>query len=248
MSIVELEKQAPQAPALPAVAPASVAARVNLLPPELALRAAARRLARNAALAFLVFLALLGGIYFMKLGAVRAAQAERDATAAQVQGLQGQVAQLSEFGRQREDLERREAALTAAMAREVGLSQLLSDVAGALPPATSLRTLTVAVSDPALAVDGTGAPAAALAPVPGGVPAGVPIGLMQFDGYTVEQFDPGVSSVLVDLTQVPGVRTPFLASAQTEQLAESEVTSFSGTVDITDEILTNRYVPGQQEG
>lgn len=70
------------------------------------------------------------------------------------------------------------------------------------------------------------------------------IGAVTYEGYSVDQYAPGVEAVLVDLDDVPGFADPYALSAQIELIGETEVTGFSGQADLTSEAYTDRFSNG----
>jgi hypothetical protein len=217
-----------------------ITARVNLLPPEIGRRSQQRRLLAVTAGALAVYVALLGLLYTAKLGRVEAARQERDTAQAEVTRLQGEVLALAEFRDLALRLEERERVLTAAMGAEVSVARILNDLSLAFPGTASMRSLNLALAS-------TSTPAA-----DGAAPAPSPsdsrtVGSLTFEGYSVERYAPGVESLLLNVEQVSSFQSPYVAAAQEEQIGSTEVTGFSGTVDIDEDAYTRRYAAGLPE-
>lgn len=242
-------------------------ARVNLLPPEVSRRSAQRRATMITAALLLLYLVLLGLLYAVKLVQVNEARAARDATQAEVAAVQSQLAALQPFRELDAQIQERNRLLAGAMASEVSVARLLNELSLTFPATSSLRALSVtlqppppadaspapapapgATPAPAPAPGATPAPEPVPSPAPGAAEAGVeadePIGTVTFEGYSVEQYSPGVEAVVVDVARVPGFRDPFVAAAQVEQIGDEDVTAFSGNADVTATAYTRRYEGG----
>lgn len=242
-------------------------ARVNLLPQEVAEREQARRTAVIAAAVLLVFLAVLAFIYFSKLAAVNAAREDRDGEQQRVAALSAELGQLEQFRLLADQLDERERLLVQAMDTEVAVARVLNDVALQFPTSASLRSMALVLNEeaavappvaPAPDPSATGAPAAPVAPAAPAGPERIAtppstradagsagsIGSITFEGYSVERYAPGVESVVLQLEEVRSFIGSFVTAAQDEDIAETEVTSFTGLVDLDPDAFTRRYVEG----
>lgn len=237
------------------------AVRVNLLPPEIAQRARQRRMAQVVVALLVVYMALLAALHVVRLGQVADARDERDAAAAEVGRLEGELAALQEFRVLEQDLDQRNDLLSTAMGEEIAVARLLNELALTIPASTSLRALSMNFEAPqelaaapvpeptAAATPSEGAPAApaetpAPAPAPQASPEPGMIGEIIVEGYSVERFAPGVAALIVGVGQVPTFTSSFATSAQTEEIGDTEVTSFTGTADVDDRAYTRRYGDG----
>lgn len=207
-------------------------ARVNLLPPEIAVRARRRREAGITGAALGGYLVLLLLIYLLKLGAVADARNDREEATRIVQDLQAEVASLAEFAELDRRLTARNDLLAAAMAKEMAWARILNDLALAFPGSSSLLTLE-ATQVGAATAEVQGAPVLADA-----------VGTIEFSGYTVERYAPGVESAVVKFREVRSFRQPYLTQASELIRNQAVVTGYDGTVRLTDEAFTNRYVEG----
>ncbi|HWB70872.1 MAG TPA: hypothetical protein VG452_01540 [Egibacteraceae bacterium] len=209
--------------------------RVNLLPPEVEQRRRARRATFITAAALGAWLLVLALLYVLKLGDVAEARRERDQARAEVTRLQAQLDALEPFARLARQVEARNEVLAAAMATEVSWSRVLNDLSLTFPPNSSLLTLsaTRAADDEAGQQTETGA-----------VGAEGAIAAVEFSGYSVERYAPGVEVVLLRFDEVRGLFSSYLVTAAKELRGETEVTNFNGSVQLGEEAYTGRYAEG----
>ena len=208
-----------------------MSARVNLLPRELEQRSRARRSIRLSILVVLLALAIMGGLYAYQANEVRQAEDERDRAAEDVARLEAEHGELEEF---RELLDRhttRGELLASAMEREISWARVLNDLALAFPGDASLLSLAVNVEEPT-------------EPVPGEIAAGVRVGQISTSGYSVDELAPGVQTVLIDFEGARGFFNTYLSTAGVADIGETEVTNFDGTIDLDDDVYTERYADG----
>jgi hypothetical protein len=208
--------------------------KVNLLPREVAGARAARRTTRLTVACVLLFAVALGGAYLQKLGEIDQAELARDTVQADVVRLQTELATLEEYRQLADQLDARNAVLTAAMANEISFARVLNDMSLSFPASSSLRTLQVA----------TRASAQAVEPAAGDVSFGEPVASVTYAGYSVERFAPGVETVIVEFDKVSAFFSSFIVSARLEEIGTTEVTGFDGTVQLDDGALTGRYADG----
>lgn len=209
--------------------------RVNLLPKEIEERAKARRVTSWAIGAVAAYAALLGLLYIAKLGDLNAARSDRDDAQATVATLQAELASLQEFAELDAQFTARNELLSAAMATEISWARVLNDLSLTFPPSSSLLSLTAAAEGAgATGADGT-APAD---------PNSDAVGSVTFEGYSVERFAPGVERVLLKFDEVETFYNSYLSAAQETPRGETDVTGFSGTMQLNDEAYTGRYADG----
>lgn len=214
-----------------------MSARVNLLPPQIAERKRARRVAQLSTASVACVALALGTGYVAKLDAVEASLAQRDDAQGRVSTLQQRVAALDEYRQLDHRLAAGNDQLAVAMADEVSWARILNDVSMAFPSTGSLESLAgdlVKDEDPTV-------------PPEGKVADGDPVGSIVFTGYSVERFAPGVESVLVDFDEARGFFGSYLATANSMDRADTEVTNFNGHVRLDEDVRTNRYVDGLPE-
>jgi Tfp pilus assembly protein PilO len=206
--------------------------KVNLLPREIEERRIARRITGVSVLGCVLVVAVLGLFYVMKLNEVAEAEEEREQVRAEVAQLEAQIAELEQYRVLAEQLEARNALLASAMAEEVSMARVLNDLALAFPSSASLRTMTATMQEPT-------APAGA---------ADESVVSLSFDGYSTERFAPGVETVLVEFDKVSTFFRTFLTTAQEEEIGETDVTGFNGSLQLHEEARTGRYTDGLPEG
>lgn len=212
-----------------------MSARVNLLPKEIEERARARRTTSWAIGAVAAYAALLGLLYIAKLGDLNAARTDRDNAQAAVAQLQAELADLEEFADLDRQLTARNQLLAAAMATEISWARVLNDLSLTFPPSSSLLSMTA---------EADGAGAAGVAGTAPANPNSESVGSVTFDGYSVERYAPGVERVLVKFDEVQTFFNAYLSEAQETPRGGTEVTGFSGTMQLNDEAYTGRYVDG----
>lgn len=208
-----------------------MSARVNLLPPELAVRKRTRRTARLTIVGVAAWLAVLGGLFVLKDGQVQDAMAERDSAAAQVQVVQTRVAALDEFRLLAAQLDARNDLLAAAMDAEVSWARVLNDLSLAFPGDASMTTLTAGLT-PLVEVE------------PGAIVVDTALGDLAFDGYSVENLAPGVEGVLIEVENARGFINTFLNTSARTDRGETTVTDFNGVVQLNEDARTGRYDDG----
>ncbi|MPZ74708.1 MAG: hypothetical protein GEU74_16095 [Nitriliruptorales bacterium] len=214
-------------------------ARVNLLPPEIGERARARRTTSFTIGAVAGWIAVLGVLYIVQLGDLNAAREERDQARAEVARLQAEVDRLQEYAELDRLVTARDNVITVAMATEISWARVLNDLALTFPPSSSLLTFTAATP--------TAADAGAATPPPPGTDGGS-VAAVSFEGYSVERYAPGVERVLIKFEEVDTFFDSYVTQASNEDRANTEVTRFSGTYDLTDDAYTGRYAEGLPPG
>jgi hypothetical protein len=228
-----------------ATAPVRVA-QVNLLPAEVIIARRQRRVASIAVAVLIVYLGVLGVIYALKVGDVDRARAERDQTERDVAALRAEVESLSEYQRLIDTLENREMLLTGAMDGQLSWARILGDLALSFDREASLVSVAAASTAPDVATTGSAGAAASDAEA-GGFDFGEPVARVEFTGYSVEAFAPGVEEVLSRFDDAEGFFDSYLTTAAEEERGESEVTGFTGRVQLDDGAYTHRYDDGLPE-
>ncbi|HVL98398.1 MAG TPA: hypothetical protein VM324_03815 [Egibacteraceae bacterium] len=181
----------------------------------------------------MLFVALLGAGYVLRLQDVDRAEQARDEAQAEITRLETAVAELDDYRKLAERLEYGNALLASAMEREIAFARVLGDLAVAFPANASLTSLTF-----------TAAKAEEEVAAAGEIRFGESIGRMEFAGYSVNGYAPGVERVLVDFDRVPAFFNTFLTTAAEAQVADKPVMNFNGSVALDRGAYTNRYADG----
>jgi Tfp pilus assembly protein PilN len=212
-----------------------VSARVNLLPREIEERARTRRTASLTVGAVFVFLALLGLLYIVKLGSVNEARSDRDAAQAEVNERRAELAALERYAELDRQVKARNDLLAAAMSTEISWARVFNDLALTFPASSSLTTLTATAEG----AGDTGESGQATAQ-----PGDKSIAALEFNGYSVERYAPGVERVLLKFSDVSMFFNSYLSEASAENPARNDTTLFDGRLNLNDEARTGRYVDG----
>lgn len=200
--------------------------QVNLLPPELRRRQAARRTTSIVVAAGLGLIALVGIFYFFQTQRLADAQDELAAQRARNADLQARITELQSFADLQAELAAKEELVSTLFLNEVSWSSALLDVSRVIPDASFLTNLTGQVQ-------ATAAPADPTAPAPvGGL-----IGTMTFAG--VAQETETIATWLVRLEQVQGWVNAWVTNAQ-ENAPFSGIYTFASGLDLTLEAATER--------
>jgi hypothetical protein len=202
------------------------------MPPTQAPRTRARRVTGATIAGVVVFCAVLGGLYGLKLSDLAAAESERDDTRQEVARLQAEVDALAEYRQLGDAVAARNTLLGHAMSEEVSWASILNDLALTFPASGSLRTLDATLRTPGEEAQ------------PGTVAFGDPVADITFTGYSVERVAPGVETVLIRSDEVDSFFNTFLVNSTAEEIGDTEVTGFSASVQLNEEARTGRYAEG----
>lgn len=218
-------------------------ARVNLLPGEVLVARRQRSIALVSLGILAAFVVALGTIYLLKVGDVNDATAERDETAREVAVLQAEADSLQEYQVLLDVVQNREALLTSAMDGELSWARILGDLALSFDRQASLTALQGASTAEDAATD----PGAAVAVDDETFDLGDPVAQVDFTGYSVDRFAPGVEEVIAKFERAEGFDDPYLATAGDEERGGDTVTVFNGLVQLTERAYTHRYDDGLPE-
>jgi Tfp pilus assembly protein PilN len=198
--------------------------RVNLLPEATKQRDRAAQQRSIAALAGVVLLAGLGGVYLWQSSQVT--QAEEQLVAEQLRSseLRGEQAELVVFQELADRRDRSTEVLQTTMGDEVSVAGILQDVALVMPPDTELETLDVSLAEPEI----DGRPT---------------VGTLNITGRTLTAHAPGVERVLLALDKIASLKEPYMNSS-TLQETDGRVAVFSIDSQIGQEAETGRYTDG----
>lgn len=210
-----------------------MSARVNLLPPELAIRRRLRRRAQLSVALLVLWVVALGGVYVLKLADVAEAEQAREDARGEVARLETELVSLDEYRVLSARIDARSELLSTAMADEISWARVLNDVSMTFPEDASMLTLAAAANpreegDPAEATIDNGSPVASVT----------------FSGYSVDRLAPGIEGVVSDFEEAGGFVNSYLQMAQEAEIGTTDVTNFNGKLDLNDEALTHRYDNG----
>ena len=211
----------------------STAVRVNLLPRELEEHARQRRVALMAGAGVAVWVALLGGLYGLKVDEVATREQDRTAEQAAVGLQQAELATLAPFRQLASEVENKNGHLSMVMAEEISWARVMNDLSVAIPSDASLQTFAATSQDVAQTSD-----------TPGQLSNGEPVASVQFTGYSVDRFAPGVEAMLLDLSQIRSFFNVYLGTAAEAEIGTTPVTNFSGSSLLDDNAYTRRYESG----
>jgi Tfp pilus assembly protein PilN len=209
--------------------------RVNLLPPEQARLSAERRRAVVALAALGGWTLLLVLLFVAQLASTGNTREQRDREQVELARLDARLEELAPYRDLARRLDARSDLLASAMAEQVSWSGVLNDLALVFPSNSSLLTLSASRTGRAPAA--AGGPAVVL---PG-------VGSVQFTGYSVERYAPGVESVLLGLDDAAAFEQLYLSTAARTLIQQTLVTNFSGSGRLTDEVYTHRFDDGLPE-
>ena len=201
--------------------------RVNLLPEATKQRDRASQQRSIAALAGVVLLAGLGGVYLWQSSQVSQAEDQLAAEQLHSSQLRGEQAELVAFQELADRRDRSTEVLQTTMGAEVSLAGILQDVALVMPPDTELETLGVTLTQPEIE----------------GTPT---VGTLSVTGRTLTAHAPGVERVLLALDKIVSLKEPYMNSS-TLQDTDERVAVFSIDSLIGSEAATRRYVDGLPE-
>jgi Tfp pilus assembly protein PilN len=225
-----------------------VTPRANLLPPEMAERAALRRLTAGMVAAVVAAGGIVGGLYVSAEGGKAPAQAALADAQAQHAVLAGQQATLAPSQVAHAQALSAKKSLQAAMGSEVLWSDQLNTLRSHLTDGVRLSSL--AISESAVTAGSTGAAAVTL-PVAraGSTPttttttpvAANDIATATLSGVAVSNY--AVANWMVALSKLPGWDHIFLTGTIADAAHPGMVT-YSITANLTDTVLSHRYTNG----
>jgi Tfp pilus assembly protein PilN len=199
--------------------------QVNLLPPEIRQTQQTRRTSLMVLLAGAVLLALVLAFYLLQVQRLSSVNGDIEAQQATNAGLQSDIAELQKYEDLQNEAQQKEELLAIAYANEVAFSGLMMDLSRITPSDSYLDSISVTIQPPA-AADGTTT-----------TPTPVFVGSLSLSGQTI-----GVDTIstwLTRLEQIKGWVNPWFSSVSREG-PTSNIYTFSGTVDLTDEVRTAR--------
>lgn len=200
--------------------------RVNLLPPEIAVRRTFKQVQMGLGGAVLAAVGLVALLYVGATSSVNDAQTELDTATATGQQLQAQNAQYKDVTAVYARAAAAQAMLTQAMGEEVRWSRFMNDLSLTVPDNVWVKNVAF-----------TQAPATAAAP--GAVPTEPGIGTATFTGVGFAHDD--VAVWLESLAKQKGYANPYFANSTEALLGTRKVVNFTSTATLTSAALSGRY-------
>ena len=199
------------------------AARVNLLPPEIAEQQRARRVQTGLGLAVVAAAGVVALLYLAQVSKVNDAEEELALAQQQQVRLTAERARLQSVADVYAQVAAREALVRQALANDIAWSNYLNDLMLTIPDNVWLTSMVAA----------QGAPAGAVAP---GTPRG--IGSVSFSGMAFDHDD--VATWLEVLARQKGYANPYFSSSTETEVGPRTLYAFSSTVTLTTEALSGR--------
>lgn len=209
--------------------------RINLLPPEIEQKRLVRRQSGFLVAGFVVFLALLGAIWFVRQSTLKEEEERLAALDAQRQELQTKVDALQEFALLEQTVTQKRATLAAAMLNDIAWSRLLVELSMIIPGDSWLTAFsgTAATQGPT--------PPPGAAPPPGTVTS-PSLGTLSFTAVT---FDfPGVAKWITRLQELKSLQNIWVPAAAKAELAGRDIVNYSSTAELTQSATSGRYQQG----
>jgi Tfp pilus assembly protein PilN len=203
--------------------------RVNLLPPEIAQRAKARKAQVAMVATGLAAVAVVGVMYTNAQAKVASANEEKSSAAAANVKLRADLAGLQNVQDVRTQVDQANATLISAMANEVTWSRYLHDLTLTIPENVWLTSFTATVNGPT-AAGGTGTVLD-----PG-------LGTVTVTGKAFTHDD--VAAWLESLAKEKGYVNPYFTSSEEELIGTRKVVTHTSTVNLSPAALSGRYAKG----
>lgn len=207
----------------------SLLPRVNLLPPEIAEKAAFRKVQIGLGSAVLAAIGVVGVLYLSAASSVDSAQGQLDSASSTHSQLQTETNKYAAVTGVYAQAAAAQAMLTQAMGDEVRYSQLLNDLSLSVPAKVWVKNI-------AFTQTAVGAPATAAA---AGTAAPAGIGTFTATGIGFSHDD-----VAVWLESIAGQKTytnPYFSNSTEALLGTRKVVNFTSTASITSTALSNIY-------
>jgi len=211
----------------------AVLPRVNLLPPEIAEKAAFRRVQMALGGVAAGAVAVVGVLYMSATHSVSSANEELASAKSQTVKLQADVNKFRDVTAIYNAADAAQAQLVQAMADEVRYSQMLNDVSLSIPSNVWITELVFTQTAP------KAAPAASTR-VPTAVP---PLGTLTVSGTAFAHDD--VAAWLDALGGLKTYSNPYFSQATEKLIGTRKVVEFSSTAELTNKALSGRYTARQ---
>lgn len=203
--------------------------RVNLLPPEIAQRAKARKAQVAMVATGLAAVAVVGVMYTNAQAKISQANEEKASAAAANVKLRADLAALQHVQEMRTQVDQANATLVSAMANEVTWSRYLHDLTLTIPENVWVTSFTATVSGPSAA----GGAGAVLDPG---------LGTVTFTGKAFTHDD--VAAWLESLAKEKGYVNPYFTQSREEMIGTRKVVDYTSTANLSPAALSGRYAKG----
>ena len=199
--------------------------RVNLLPPEIAEKAAFRKIQAGLGAALALAVVAVGAAYVSSTHGVTAAQTDLDSATQRTTSLQAEAAKYRNVTAIYAAADAARAQLTTAMGDEIRFSQLLNDLSLSVPSNIWLSS-----------VGYTTAPPVSVGTATGTAPA--------LGAFTVAATAFSHDDVAAWLESIAGLKTydsPYFANSTESLLGTKPIVTFSATATLTAKAQSGRY-------
>lgn len=196
--------------------------RVNLLPPEIAERAAFRRIQGMLGVAVLVVLLLVGLVVMAASRSVTSAEEELAASQTETARLKKQQAAFANVGAIYAAADAAQAQLVTAMGDEMRFSQLLTDLSLSIPSSVWVGNVSLSATPPGTSMSGTPT-----------------VGSFSVSGIGFSHED--VALWLESVANLKTYTDPYFSSSSEALLGKRKIVNFSSTASITPAALSGRY-------
>lgn len=193
--------------------------RINLLPPEIAVRRRVRQQTAGATAAAAGLLVVLGLFYMVQVGRLGTERAKLETQQAENQTLQARVATLKEFDALAKEVAAKTKLIGDLTASEVRWSIVLADISLVIPSNAWLTNLTASVTA-----------SAGTRPTPG---QRVQLGRVDLSGVTFTHLD--VAKWLVRLASVDGFTFPYLSLSAKSSIGSTPTVDFTSSVELSED-------------
>ncbi|MCU1587486.1 MAG: Fimbrial assembly family protein [Frankiales bacterium] len=207
----------------------AVLPRVNLLPPEIAERQAARRIQVILGAALVAVVVLIGLVYVAATHGVTAAQDDLTAAQNDHTRLQAQATQYSNVNAIYAAADAAQAQLVTAMGDEVRFSQLLTSLSLSIP--SSVWVSSISMSQTPLTTSTVGTPT---------------IGSFTVSGTGFSHNDVGLW--LESIAGVKSYSDPYFSSSTEGLLGTRKIVTFTSNANLTPQAMSHRYSQTQTAG
>lgn len=195
---------------------------INLLPPEQAKAARARRGSLAVVFLVLIFIAGLAGLWFIRNQALTDATDQANDQRAENQRLQGEIAALGDAADARDLYSDRSAQMAESLAVDVDWGRLLNDLGRVLPPRTWVDSFSAGIAEPDFD---------AAVPTYGSVAA---------SGTAFDYPDASSWFRTLDSSEWSAVGGAWVASLNTKVTEDFPTVSFESSASLTEASLSNR--------